>query len=132
MKNRLLIIIVILIISISFLGTMNSSYAAPTTVGSGTSATEGGLGDLSKYRGTTTGTEIFQSKVRNITSILGVIGSITSVVVLIAIGIKYMVGSIEEKAEYKKTLLPYVIGACIVFGISNFVGIIYNVAKNLF
>ena len=26
-----------------------------------------------------------------------------------------MMGSVEEKAEYKKSLLPYVIGAAIIF-----------------
>lgn len=59
------------------------------------------------------------------------IGSIVSVVALIAIGIKYMMGSIEEKAEYKQTMMNYVIGAILVFAISNISAMIYNFAKNL-
>ena len=43
-----------------------------------------------------------------------------------------MTGSIEEKAQYKKTLMPYFIGAMMVFGISNFLVVIYNVAIALF
>lgn len=35
-------------------------------------------------------------------TILSVIGSLISVIVLIVLGIKYMLGSTEEKAEYKK------------------------------
>ena len=42
------------------------------------------------------------------------------------IGIKYIMGSVEDKAEYKKTLKPYVIGAVLVFGITNILGIIQN------
>ena len=42
-----------------------------------------------------------------------------------------MMGSVEEKAEYKKTLLPYVIGASMVFAASSLVSIIYNIAINL-
>jgi len=38
-------------------------------------------------------------------------------VVLVAIlGIKYMMGSVEEKAEYKKSMVPYLVGAICVFG----------------
>lgn len=47
------------------------------------------------------------------------LGSIISVIVLIIIGIKYIIGSTEEKAEYKETMVPYVIGAVFVFAVSN-------------
>ena len=57
---------------------------------------------------------------------ISVIGSIVSVIALVALGIKYMLGSVEEKAEYKKTLMPYVIGAVLVFSASSIAGIIYN------
>ena len=60
--------------------------------------------------------------------IISTVGSIVSVVVLVVLGIKYMIGSVEEKAEYKKTLLPYFIGATIVFAASTIAGIIYKVA----
>lgn len=60
-------------------------------------------------------------------TILSVIGSLISVIVLIVLGIKYMLGSIEEKAEYKKSMLPYVIGATFVFASSAIAGAIYNI-----
>ena len=56
------------------------------------------------------------------------VGSVLSVVILIVIGIKYMVGGIEEKAEYKKTLMPYVIGCILVFAASTIAGAIYQIA----
>lgn len=56
------------------------------------------------------------------------IGSLVSVIVLIVIGIKYMTGSIDEKASYKKSLMPYVIGATLVFAASNIASIIYGLA----
>ncbi len=62
---------------------------------------------------------------------LQIIGSILSVVVLVVLGIKYMMGSAEEKAEYKKTLTPYVIGAVMVFAITNILSIIADVSKSL-
>lgn len=60
-----------------------------------------------------------------------VIGSFVSVLTLIIIGIKYMLGSVEEKAQYKKTLLPYFWGAIMVFGITNIVSIIYDIAVSI-
>lgn len=60
-------------------------------------------------------------------TILSVIGSLISVIVLIVLGIKYMLGSTEEKAEYKKSMLPYVIGAVFVFASSAIAGAIYNI-----
>ena len=42
-----------------------------------------------------------------------------------------MLGSTEEKAQYKKSLLPYAIGALILFGASGIAGAIYNIAIDL-
>lgn len=51
------------------------------------------------------------------------IGIVTAILILAILGIKYMLGSIEEKAEYKKDLVPYFVGAILLFGISTFVKI---------
>ena len=59
------------------------------------------------------------------------IGSIVSVLALVIIGIKYMMGSVEEKAEYKKTLMYYIIGAILVFAISNISALLYDFATTL-
>ena len=53
-------------------------------------------------------------------------GIILSVIVLAVLGIKYMLGSAEEKAEYKKTLMPYLIGAVFIFAASTIANIVYN------
>ena len=59
------------------------------------------------------------------------IGSILSVITLIILGIKYMLGSVEEKAEYKKTLWPYFIGSIMVFGITNIINLIIKLLSNI-
>lgn len=60
-----------------------------------------------------------------------IIGSLVSVIAIIIIGIKYMLGSVEEKAQYKETLGPYFLGAVFVFGITNVLSIVYNIAISL-
>ena len=56
-----------------------------------------------------------------------VIGVIISVGILMILGIKYMIGSIEERAEYKKSMLPILIGMILLFGTSTVLNIINNV-----
>ena len=50
-----------------------------------------------------------------IIGILQTVGVVLSVVILVILGIKYMMGSAEEKADYKKTMIPYVVGAICIF-----------------
>lgn len=64
----------------------------------------------------------------NILGIVSTGASVLAVIILIVLGIKYMMGSAEEKAEYKKTLLPYVIGALFVFGAGAICAVIFNMA----
>lgn len=71
-------------------------------------------------------------KIAPIIGAITTIGVIVSVVTLIVLGIKYMVGSIEEKAEYKKSMIPYLIGAFFVFAISTVVTIIMQFTEILF
>lgn len=66
-----------------------------------------------------------------IIGIIQFIGSFASVIVLIILGIKYMTGSLEERAEYKKTMMPYVIGSVLVFSITNILGIINSITDGI-
>ena len=79
-------------------------------------------------RDSTTGTSNINQIGRTIVGLLRGFGTVVSVAALIAIGIKYMAGSVEEKAQYKKSMLPYVIGAVMVFAITNLIAIIVEVA----
>jgi len=60
-----------------------------------------------------------------------VVGSIASIIVLIVLGIKYMMGGIEEKAQFKKTMGPYIVGAVMVFAIVNILGIVVEFAQQI-
>lgn len=64
-------------------------------------------------------------------TILQTVGIVLSIVILIVLGIKYMTGSAEEKAEYKKTMVPYLVGAVLIFTASALAGFIVNIANGL-
>jgi len=54
-----------------------------------------------------------------------------SVGMLIVLGIKYVLGSADQKAEYRKSMFPYFIGAVLIFGFSNITQVIYEWASKL-
>ena len=68
----------------------------------------------------------------NILSIVYVIGIFIAVGALMIKGIRFMLGSAEEKSEEKKVLIYYLIGAILVIAIPKVVKIIYDIAVNLF
>lgn len=76
------------------------------------------------------GTEI-QDVGSRILGVLQTIGVVLAVIILVILGIKYMMGSAEEKAEYKKTMVPYLVGAVFIFAAPILANIIYNFVKSL-
>lgn len=51
---------------------------------------------------------------------------VVSVIVLMIMGFKYIIGSVEEKANYKSSMLPYVIGCVLAVSGTTIVSYIYN------
>jgi type IV secretory pathway VirB2 component (pilin) len=68
---------------------------------------------------------------KTIVSITQTIGIVVAVVVLLVLGIKYMIGSAEQKAEYKKTMIPYIVGAVLIFAATTIVTVIYNISTQI-
>ena len=60
-----------------------------------------------------------------------IVGIVVAVIILMVIGIKYMMGSAEEKAEYKKTMIPYIVGAVFIFAASTLANLAYNFATSI-
>ena len=71
-------------------------------------------------------TNVIVGKANNIITIIVNLGLIVSVITLMILGIKYMIGSVEEKAEYKKSMIPYLIGAILLLLASSIVALISN------
>lgn len=74
---------------------------------------------------------VITDRVNSIIGTIVTVGVIISAITLCILGIKYMVGSVEERAEYKKTMIPYIIGAVLLFATSSVVGIIANIVQGI-
>ena len=105
-----ILLMVMMVISISV-----SSFAAS---GAGV--------EPSALSGTAPQDKSIQNVGNKIIGVLQTVGVVISVIVLIVLGIKYMMGSAEEKAEYKTTMMPYVIGAALIFAASALAQVIYG------
>ena len=63
--------------------------------------------------------------------VLGLIRNVAVIagVVLIAVlGVKYMLGSVEEKAEYKKSFMPLIVGAVVVMAATQIATMLFSLA----
>ncbi len=120
MKKKTISIFVLVVIFIVFL--MQVTYAVDLGLEDNLNLYKGG--------GDNTTSKQLVNKAEVIVSAIQVIGIVLSVIMLMVIGIKYMVGSVEEKAEYKKTLVPYVVGALLLFTGSLIPQIIYKFMQN--
>lgn len=58
-------------------------------------------------------------------------GVVVAVIYTSILGMKYMMGSLEEKAEIKETLIPFVVGCIVIFGAFTIWKIVINIGSNI-
>lgn len=64
--------------------------------------------------------------------IMGMIRNVSivaAVIIIMVLGVKFMLGSVEEKAEYKKSFMPLIIGIILVVSATTIASFIFNMAK---
>lgn len=84
------------------------------------------FGDLQpNYQGDNSG---LVSKANNIMGLIRNIAIIASVIILMVLGVKYMLGSVEEKAEYKKSFIPLIVGIILVVAATSIASFIFSMA----
>ena len=121
MKNTKLNKVLITVLCFAMVVTMSATVLATTT----------DIGGIAIKPETRTEGADSAAKIGNqILGIIQVVGIILSVGCLMILGIKYMMGSAEEKAEYKKSLIPLLIGAILVFGAATIAKIIVGLATS--
>lgn len=66
----------------------------------------------------------FITKASSVLGFLQNIGMLIAVIALAIIGVKYIMTSPEGKADYKKEMIPYIVGCFMLGGVSLILGII--------
>jgi type IV secretory pathway VirB2 component (pilin) len=89
-------------------------------------------GMANNLKGTTSNAQTDVMNIGNqIIGIITTVGVVVAVVILLVLGIKYMMGSASEKAEYKKTMIPYLVGAILIFGASAITKVVVSLASGI-
>lgn len=111
MKNKMKlisIVAVIMIVTFMLISTVYEVKASnPVSIIDGVNQAAGTT-DLG-----TTG-DTLKNKAGTILAYIRNIAAIAGVIIISILGVKYIVGSVEQKAEYKKNFMPLIVGILIV------------------
>ena len=67
----------------------------------------------------------------NVYNILLFIGLAIAIIIGLVLGIQFMVGSVEQKAKVKDSLLPYIIGCIVIFGAFGIWKLVLTILENI-
>lgn len=65
----------------------------------------------------------------NIIKLIRNVAAIAAVVIISILGIKYMIGSTEERADYKKSFIPLIVGIVIVLAAASIASLVFSMGK---
>ena len=119
-KNNLIKIVAVLIIGFLILGnteTFVEAFTDPTV-------------DPNAWKPNIVVDDDLGNKAGNVLKIINTIGIVCAVIVLTVLGIKYMMGSVEEKADIKKSMIPYIIGMFFLVSVTTIPNIIYSIVTS--
>lgn len=112
-----LFLLLVVLLSLSLIFTNNYVYA---DINVNTYTPEGSIDET-----------IVTSYGNKISNVLVLIGIIVAVIALMVLGLKFIMASVTEKAEYKKFLLPVVIGIFIIASITGIVSLLANIGGSI-
>lgn len=122
-RTKILMIIIMLVIAVCICSNVLATNSVPT----GTVNPD----DYKPKDLTTSDAGEFINIANSIIAAIRIFGTVVAVVALMALGLKYMLGSTQDKATYKETMIPYLVGAVMVFAIPNVIGIILDLVSQI-
>ena len=121
MSKKKYLIISVLFIFLVIISTFTVSFATGTNTTSSnfdfTAFDGGGNSSVNTAAETVLGTGV---------SVIRIVATGISIIMLSYIGIKYMMAAPAERADFKKSIPIYVLGAVLVFGAGNILTVIAN------
>ena len=117
--KKIKIVTVILLILLSIITITKPIYASDTKKHTAGEIITEGKGFIQKGQSGAEekiGSDNLKNMSDTIYNILLVAGIVIAIIVGLIMGIKFVMGGIEEKAEIKAMLIPYIIGCIVVFG----------------
>ncbi len=146
MKNKVITILSMVFVIFTLISNINivqantTSNSKASVNGDSGSSSESSLSDVISggdsfiQSGKDGSAKIDKGSLKNASSsiynILLICGMIVAVLIGSIMGIKFMIGSVEEKAEIKAALVPFAIGCVVVFGAFGIWKIVVTIGNN--
>lgn len=116
-------VLTLLLIVITLISFTTSVFAAQ-----GTEITPSELEGKINY-GDSSDTGDLMTKAGKVMGMIRNVAVIASVIIIMVLGVKYMLGSVEEKADYKKSFVPLIIGIILVVSATSIATFIIGIIK---
>lgn len=113
-------ILTVLLLAIMLISLASNVFAA------GNPLNPGDLESKIDY-GNSTETDKLTSQAGKIMGLIRNISVIAAVIIIMVLGVKYMLGSLEEKADYKKSFMPLIIGIILVVAATSIASFIFGI-----
>ena len=120
------IILIMIIFQVAFIPISNAAFwddvitAGDNFISVGEAADSGEVDD-----------DKLTQNIQEIYNALLALGVVVSVIIGALLGIKFLVGSVEEQAKTKELLMPYAVGCIVVFGAFGIWKIVINVLSKV-
>lgn len=123
---KILAVMLLVITMTMFFSSNVLAFAVPTPTTSGSSPSDiiSGLETATNSASVDTGK--FTQTAGKIIKLLRNFSVIAGVILIIVLGVKYMMGSVEQKSDYQKSFVPLVIGIILVIGATSIASFLFS------
>lgn len=125
MKNKMKLISMVVVIMIMIFTLLSAVYEVKADFNPGDIINKVGT----EANTTNVDTTSLNAKAGKILAYIRNIAVIAGVIVITILGVKYMTGSLEEKAEYKKSFIPLIVGIIVIMAATAIAKTIFSIAS---
>lgn len=125
MKNKMKLISMVVVIMIMIFTLLSAVYEVKADFNPGDIINKVGT----EANTTNVDTTLLNDKAGKILAYIRNIAVIAGVIVITILGVKYMTGSLEEKAEYKKSFIPLIVGIIVIMAATAIATTIFSIAS---
>lgn len=125
MKNKMKLISMVVVIMIMIFTLLSAVYEVKADFNPGDIINKVGT----EANTTNVDTTLLNAKAGKILAYIRNIAVIAGVIVITILGVKYMTGSLEEKAEYKKSFIPLIVGIIVIMAATAIATTIFSIAS---
>lgn len=125
MKNKMKLISMVVVIMIMIFTLLSAVYEVKADFNPGDIINNVGT----EANTTNVDTTSLNAKAGKILAYIRNIAVIAGVIVITILGVKYMTGSLEEKAEYKKSFIPLIVGIIVIMAATAIATTIFSIAS---